>query len=222
MQKENAVLFYETEKHEILRQLPNKYVSSFGELGFCQGRPVQILSPYQVPLGALRQEWMQAFMKVCHDDDDGHVATSFANFFHHISLRSKQLRLKGTLFNLPYLLYWFDSPNNEPEVCLSLKPCSQFIDYEKGVENNLDALPKHIGYKFIHNWKPCTRVIDYMKDEENIIFTDEEKLLMSGLHKLHLAHCKPKDQRTLPFDVVPDNDLYAPAPTNKEENSNMM
>jgi hypothetical protein len=86
MQKENAVLFYETEKHEILRQLPNKYVSSFGELGFCQGRPVQILSPYQAPLGALRQEWMQAFMEVCHDDDD-HVATSFANFFtSHLSV----------------------------------------------------------------------------------------------------------------------------------------
>ena len=84
----------------------------------------------------------------------------------------------------------------------------------------MDALPKHIGYKFIHHWKPCTRVIDYMKDEENIIFTDEEKLLLSGLHKLHLALCKPKDQRTLPFDVVPDNDLYAPAPTNKEENGN--
>ena len=80
--RKHAALLYETEKHEVLNQLPDQYLSSLGEVGFCQGRPVQILSPYQVPLGALRRDWIQAFLKVGQDN----VFTTFAFLFTHNSL----------------------------------------------------------------------------------------------------------------------------------------
>jgi len=56
---------YEAEKQSVLNELPAAYCDKFGSVGFCRGRPVQVLSPFQVPLGsALRAAWMEAFQKV--------------------------------------------------------------------------------------------------------------------------------------------------------------
>ena len=55
---------YRRETRRVLDQLPAEYRAKFDSIGFCRGRPVQVVSPYQVPLGKLRAEWMEAFRKV--------------------------------------------------------------------------------------------------------------------------------------------------------------
>jgi len=60
----HAAALFEKERQRVLDQLPTAYREQFGAIGFCQERPGQIVSPYQVPLGPLRAKWMEAFCKV--------------------------------------------------------------------------------------------------------------------------------------------------------------
>lgn len=60
----HAAALFAKERQRVLDQLPAAYRENFGAVGFCRKRPVQIVSPYQVPLGPLRTEWMDAFCKV--------------------------------------------------------------------------------------------------------------------------------------------------------------
>lgn len=53
------------EREEILRSLGEANAGKFHAVGFCQERPVQILSPFSVPPGPLRRAWMNEFLKVC-------------------------------------------------------------------------------------------------------------------------------------------------------------
>lgn len=55
------------EKRCLLEKLPKAYKGRFREAGFFQGRPVLILSPYDVPHGIVRRQWMEAFFKVCRE-----------------------------------------------------------------------------------------------------------------------------------------------------------
>ena len=44
--------------------LPAPYMAMYSTIGFCRGKPVQILAPYAVPLGLLRKQWIEAFLEV--------------------------------------------------------------------------------------------------------------------------------------------------------------
>ena len=52
------------ERKKVLKELPELYVKSFGGLGFCNGRPAQIISPFEVPLGSLRRKWVDKCSEV--------------------------------------------------------------------------------------------------------------------------------------------------------------
>lgn len=48
----------------VLETLGEANTRKFNTVGFCQQRPVQILSPFQLPLGPLRRAWKTAFDEV--------------------------------------------------------------------------------------------------------------------------------------------------------------
>jgi len=65
------------DRQKVLSQLPISYAESFGSLGYHHysdndpkkeiwpdGRPSQILSPFEVPAGNLRQQWIDKFIEV--------------------------------------------------------------------------------------------------------------------------------------------------------------
>ena len=62
--RQRAAAWFAAERDRVLSELPAEYRRQFGAVGFCRGKPVQIVSPYQVPLGPLRRQWMDAFQKV--------------------------------------------------------------------------------------------------------------------------------------------------------------
>ena len=145
---------------------------SFAQIGFCHERPVQIVSPYSIPPGKLRREWMEAFA---------------------------ELKSEGKLSEMPYLLYWFDSfMTNDPNECVELHPCSDFVSYQDGVEKRYDLLPRKIQNKYLNN-------------EE---LDSEDEIMIEGTRKMQKAVELPIEQRLLPFDSdVPDPDLFAVVPS---------
>ena len=52
------------EKLQIVCALGATNAGKFNTVGFCSKRPVQILSPFAVPLGPLRRAWMKQFLEV--------------------------------------------------------------------------------------------------------------------------------------------------------------
>jgi len=58
------------EQEQILLRLGETNASKFNTVGFCQDRPVQILSPFSVPPGPLRRAWMEQFLEVRLLSDD--------------------------------------------------------------------------------------------------------------------------------------------------------
>lgn len=62
--REQAKERFEEESREILAELPTRYRRSFGNIVFHKTRPALIVSPFDVPPGALRTEWMNEFEKV--------------------------------------------------------------------------------------------------------------------------------------------------------------
>lgn len=52
------------EQKRLLSLLPAPYVAILNTIGFCRGIPVCILSPYAVPPGPLRKNWVDAFQNV--------------------------------------------------------------------------------------------------------------------------------------------------------------
>jgi len=52
------------ERAQVMRVLGEDGADIFNAAGFCRTKPVQILSPFSVPLGPLRRAWMNEFLKV--------------------------------------------------------------------------------------------------------------------------------------------------------------
>ena len=52
---------YEAESAAVLRSLTDDYKARFRTAGFCRDKPVQILSPYDVPPGEMRKKWFEKF-----------------------------------------------------------------------------------------------------------------------------------------------------------------
>lgn len=52
------------ETQSVLGELPESYKAAFRSVGYCNGKHVQILSPYDVPPGKMRLMWMESFEKV--------------------------------------------------------------------------------------------------------------------------------------------------------------
>jgi len=111
---------FAAEKKRTLECLPLEYRNRFHTMGFYGGdrRPVQILSPYDLPPGPLRRTWLEVF--------------------------SQQLKRRGGLDELPYLLYDLNHPTSAPSEALekhvTLETYSSFqrsfIPMEETVQGN--------------------------------------------------------------------------------------
>jgi len=53
------------EKAHVLKMLGAAYTDTINTVGFCQRRPVQILSPFDIGPGPLRRNFLEAFAEVC-------------------------------------------------------------------------------------------------------------------------------------------------------------
>ena len=85
---------FAAEKKRTLEYLPLEYRNRFHTMGYYGGelRPVQILSPYDLPPGSLRRTWLEVF--------------------------SQQIKRRGGLHELPYLLYDLNHPYSAPSDAL--------------------------------------------------------------------------------------------------------
>lgn len=87
--KRDAKKEFEKSREEILKKIPKKYSNMFGSIGFTKWNkgtiiPVLILSPYEVPPGAVRQMWMDMFAKVrfsLHLSISNQIKIFHLNFF---------------------------------------------------------------------------------------------------------------------------------------------
>lgn len=65
------------ERAHILNALGSAYTAAFHSVGFSQeGRPLQILSPFDIEPGATRREYLEVFATVCIAGLLAHVALS--------------------------------------------------------------------------------------------------------------------------------------------------
>lgn len=107
------------------------------------------------------------------------------------------------LVDLPYLLFWFDATSSEPKFCVSLEPCCDFMPHEEAVRQNAEGLPKPLQHKLlIHGIEA---------------FSDADKVVFSGWQDMTLALAQSVEERTraLPFDVVPDYEMFAIVPVER-------
>ena len=99
-----------------------------------------------------------------------------------------KLKSKGEIENLPYLVYWFDSPDKHIAECFSLERNSDFV--EKG-DDDIE-IPKHIQNKLMDGEK----------------LSDEDQRLMNGLRSM-----KKAKEGEVPFLVPQDHELFKLVPT---------
>jgi len=210
---------FHNERERILAQLPPQYPGS-GVVGWfvCAitkvPRPVQVLSPYDVPPGPWRRAWMEAFVKWQRQQQQ--------------SSNNPAPSTPGatTSRSMPLLLYLLDGGDgagddshggdntnirrsNSPKAvsdtssdntysCITLETFGKFVSYEEGRARGYDQIPKHIQQKLIH--------------EEAL--TDADQRQLQALRTMVQAH-DDADQggRKLPFGrPPPDDELFTLVP----------
>lgn len=58
---------FDFERADICTQLPPSYKRAFGKVAFHKKQPVLVVSPFDVPPGPIRAEWMSRFLEVIID-----------------------------------------------------------------------------------------------------------------------------------------------------------
>jgi len=111
-----------TERSLILEILGEANTRKFNTVGFCEKRPVQIISPFLVPPGSLRREWMNEFF---------------------------ELHGRETLDRMPLLVYWFDQSLSSGKPHITLEKYDTFVSYDEGQLAGYGDMPKSIQQKYI-------------------------------------------------------------------------
>ena len=198
------------EQEQILRRLGETNASKFNTVGFCQDRPVQILSPFSVPPGSLRRAWMDQFLEVRWLLDDFYILYAFhcsdalilAHIRYPFFVCRSQREVNGQLDSMLYLLYWFDTSLSEKKPHITLEPCDSFVSYEDGQEAGYGDIPRPIQNKILWN-------------EER---TAEEQIVMDSLRLMERA----KKSGVPAFETVPDHELFDVVPSEVSQNPNSL
>merc|ERR1712232_564496 len=113
---------FERKKKEVLKNIPLDVKNLFQEVGFAKWQknflPVLVLSPYSVPPGAVREQWLKMYEKV-----------------------KENYRLDS----MSLLVSWYGTYDSNS--AYSLVPRKNFITYEDGCKLGYDTLPKKIQSK---------------------------------------------------------------------------
>jgi len=199
-----AKAMVENEQNHILKTL-DANTNKFNTVGFCKEQSVQIISPFLVPPGPLRAQWMESFLDVSANLDKtccfacfeytsestvrGNLTTPFAIFF-----LGTQRKMRSALDTMPLLLYWFDKSLSTGKPHITLEECDTFVSYDDGPREGYGTMP-------------CS-IRKIMAKPERTRTEDEERV-MESFRLLERASGTP------PFVAEPDYKLFDVVPTSK-------
>lgn len=117
-----AKVLFEKGRDDIMARIPDDVKTGFLKLGFAKwGKewlPVVQLSPFQVPPGSVRDQWMEMFNN---------------------TLRNKR--------PMSRLMFWYGTPKDDLSVGYSFVPHNKFMSYEQGRKANHHGVPQKIEKK---------------------------------------------------------------------------
>jgi len=160
----NLVKVLAQERSHILQALGSTYREFLHSVGFCQAKPVQILSPFDIQPGSLRREFLENFTAVSGGAKMDHLVVSFKSLASkkscvlshsdNASLSTPffpQLEASGNLKDMPYLVYWFEQSLLYASPHVTLEPCASVWSFEDGEKLSYDRIPRDIEKKMLTN-----------------------------------------------------------------------